>query len=59
MPQHAMVRQAVACALFDDQLAPAQPFEGGLDGAFGKAGCFRKHPQAGADRLPFRRSAAR
>jgi len=37
-----------------DQLAAAQEIERGLHGAFGKAGGFREHAQAGRHRFPSR-----
>jgi len=60
MPHHAMLRQSGRmCALRTNQLAPPQPFQGDLNRAFGEAGSFRDHSQAGADwppSLPLRRA---
>lgn len=44
-------RGVISLAL--DELAPAQAFQGSLDSAFGKAGRFRQHAQAGRNRFPF------
>ncbi len=41
-------------ALRFDKLATTQELECGLHGAFGKAGGFRKHAQAGRHRFPSR-----
>jgi hypothetical protein len=53
MAQNAMLRQSSHMrALRSNQLAPSQPFQGDLHRAFGKAGSFRDHSQAGADWPP-------
>lgn len=44
-------RSVISLAL--DEFAAAQAFQRSLDRAFGKAGRFRQHAQAGRNRFPF------